>query len=299
MPSNQYLDLLQPMRQYSKLETIQKLQELRYIHDAHPCLHCDYVMCLRQDKTIDGYVWQCRNAGCAKYKTTISVRAGSFFANYKLSLVDLLTITYHWCNGIPVGKVERYVRCTRKTASSVYDHCRQVVGHFLDNNPVRLGGPGVICQIDESEFAHKCKAHRGRAPLATVWVFGIVDTSFEPARCYMQVVPDRQKTTLYPIMESVCLPGTIIHSDEYPTYRALQRTIGFNHGSVNHTLHFVDPDSGVHTQHVESSWATSKLPIKCSKGLRRDQLPLYLQECMWRNLVGQNAFARFLELIRR
>ena len=96
------------------------------------------------------------------------------------------------------------------------------------------GGPGIICQIDESLFCHKQKYGKGRASETQTWVFGIADTSFSPARFYMEVVPNRSAETLLHIIARVCKPGTIIHSDKWAAYKSINRVLGFDHGSVNH-----------------------------------------------------------------
>ena len=85
----------------------------------------------------------------------------------------------------------------------------------MDVDPIRLGGPGVVCQIDESLFCHKQKNHVGRVSENQIWVFGIADTSFRPAKVYIEIVPDRSAATLIPIIHRVIRPGTIIHSDQW------------------------------------------------------------------------------------
>ena len=64
-----------------------------------------------------------------------------------------------------------------------------------------------------------------------------------------------------------------------------------SHAVVNHSLHFVDPVTGVHTNNVESYWNRVKRKIKHMKGCHRHQLPSYLDEFMWmERWGGSNAF---------
>ena len=164
---------------------------------------------------------------------------------------------------------------------------------------MKLGGPGVICQIDESAFSHKPKYHRGRAPKSEIWVFGIVDTSFTPGRAYLQIVEDRSAATLLPIIRDVCKPGTIIHSDSWAAYSSIKRDLGFTHQQVNHSdvnHRFVAPD-GTHTQAIESYWSKRKLRVKKMKGIRRNMLCEYLHEFMWRDFFGTDSFINLLRHI--
>jgi hypothetical protein len=61
-----------------------------------------------------------------------------------------------------------------------------------------------------------------------------------------------------------------------------------SHGTVNHSLNFVDPATGIHTQAFESYWAKAKQKIKEMKGVSSHLLPdlngwlsLVLQHVVW------------------
>ena len=69
------------------------------------------------------------------------------------------------------------------------------------------------------------------------------------------------------------------------------------HHTVNHRLHFVGPVTGVHTQNIESYWNRCKAKIKAMKDVRRNMLPGYLGEFMWRERAGPNKFNAILNAI--
>ena len=60
-------------------------------------------------------------------------------------------------------------------------------------------------------------------------------------------------------------------------------------GTVNHSISFVNPQTGVHTQIVESYWNRVKSRFKRMKGVHLTQLLSYLDEFMWREWHGSNA----------
>lgn len=161
--------------------------------------------------------------------------------------------------------------------------------------PISLGGPDIICQCDESLFVHKAKYNHGRRPSDQVWVFGIADTSFKPARFYVEIVAQRDSETLFPIVVRMCKPGTKIHTDCWAAYHAIQRELGFSHGMVNHKFNFVAPGTGVHTQNVESLWNRLKRKIKAMCGIKRTQLPGYLAEMMFKNEHKNNVLMALLK----
>lgn len=97
---------------------------------------------------------------------------------------------------------------------------------------------------------------RGRA-LPPVWVFGMVDTTHIPAVGYMEIVTNRDAATLIPIMQAHIQPGTVIWSDKWAAYNTVSTVVTgvAGHQTVNHSLHFKDPATGVHTNTIESYWS--------------------------------------------
>ena len=133
--------------------------------------------------------------------------------------------------------------------------------------------------------------HRGWSPATEKWVFGLADTSQKPALCCMELVLRRDAATLLPIIQQHILPGTTILSDEWATYNrvaAIPQVAG--HGIVNHSLHFVDPATGVNTQSVESYWNRVKIKFKRMMGVSSAQLALHLDEFMWRERWSVSLF---------
>ena len=59
------------------------------------------------------------------------------------------------------------------------------------------------------------------------------------------------------------------------------------HSTVNHSVEFIDRQTGVHTNHIESYWNRVKIKFKRMKGCHQN-LPGYLDEFMWRERYGRN-----------
>ena len=199
-------------------------------------------------------------------------------------------IIHAWSKGSRICDYANELNLSANSLGQHFIHLREVCSMQILSMDLRMGGPGVVIEIDESQFRHKPKHHRGRGPVSTVWVFGMVDTSTSPSIGIMKVVPDRSAATLLPIIYDNIRPGSIIHSDQWAAYTRLRSDPQYNYRSVNHSLHFVDPVTGVHTQSIESYWAKVKLPIKSMKGVHTEQLSSYLDERMWRDRFGGNAF---------
>ena len=61
------------------------------------------------------------------------------------------------------------------------------------------------------------------------------------------------------------------------------------HKTVNHSIEFVNRQTGVHTNNIESYWNRVKIKLKLMRGCHKTQLPSYLDEFMWRERYGKTA----------
>ena len=59
-------------------------------------------------------------------------------------------------------------------------------------------------------FKYKQKYHIGRFAEGNRWVFGMADCSSSPSKYYVELVCNRKETTFLPIIQRVCIAGTII-----------------------------------------------------------------------------------------
>ena len=119
-------------------------------------------------------------------------------------------------------------------------------------------------------------------------MFGMVDTSQTPALGVMVMVQRRDAATLLPIIQQHVRPGTVVWSDEWAAYRRVQQLAPVaQHSTVNHSIHFIDPTTQVHTQNIESYWNRVKTKFKRMKGVQHTMLDSYMDEFMWRERHGK------------
>jgi hypothetical protein len=216
-------------------------------------IDCDFLSCdflsvyLRKrptKDTTDGYGWQCIFGQCPKRLTTKTIRAGSFFERSRLPLAKLVYLMYLWSGETTAKSAADTTGVSQKTIVQLYQYMRDVCSTKLLNTTSDLGGPGVVVQIDESLFNHKSKYQRGRRPDKK---HGSSGSPTHPSVTYMQTVAKRDAATLLPIIQKVVRPGSIVYSDEWRAYRQIQPKLGLQHETVNYSVNFVDPSTGVHT----------------------------------------------------
>ena len=86
------------------------------------------------------------------------------------------------------------------------------------------------------------------------------------------------------------LPGTTIWSDMWAAYNRVTNVAG--HSTVNHSVEFIDRQTGVHTNHIESYWNRVKIKFERMKGCHQSHLPGYLDEFMWRERYGREIWKK-------
>lgn len=146
-------------------DVIRGMMELSLIKRYSTCQHCHQTMKLSKKNNLpEQCAWRCTNLECYKYHSYISIRKYSFFDGFKYSLADIFTVIYCWSVNKSATSVSSDFNIDLKVVLKIYTKIRQKVANYIDNTLLHLGGPGTVCQIDESLFIHKVKAHRGRAP---------------------------------------------------------------------------------------------------------------------------------------
>lgn len=121
--------------------------------------------------------------------------------------------------------------------------------HQWLENKHQIGGNGIIVEIDEAKFGRR-KYNRGRL-ITGQWLFGGIERHTK--KMFVIPVPSRKSDVLLPLIRKYIAAGSIIYSDCWKAYDQIDKTI-YQHGVVNHSKNFVDPDTGIHTQNIERLW---------------------------------------------
>ena len=77
-------------------------------------------------------------------------------------------------------------------------------------------------------------------------------------KTFLVPVPDRTADTLMTIIRDCIEPGTTVISDSWAAYRDLGAQ-GYTHHTGNHSIQFVNPKTGAHTNTIESTWRSIKV----------------------------------------
>ena len=105
----------------------------------------------------DGYGFRCSKC---KNKPWYSIREKSFFFGLKLTLVQAIQIIFFWAIQQNIKTIEDVVKVTEKTIIKYFQILRELCIKALDKESMKIGGPGLIVEIDESLMA-KVKHWKG------------------------------------------------------------------------------------------------------------------------------------------
>lgn len=156
---------------------------------------------------------------------------------------------------------------------------------WVTDNPAMVGGidadgTPIVVQVDETKYFHR-KYARGLWRDGH-WVVGVVERD-NSKNAFLIEVPNRSANTLLPIIQNHVQLGSMIHSDQWAAYNNIENLPqGYAHMTVNHSQNFVHPDTGVHTQGIESFWSHAKKKLKRMNGTKRELFDSYLKEFEWR-----------------
>ena len=165
------------------------------------------------------------------------------------------------------------------TAALFYHKIRQVIMAQLDLQAEEMLGGEI--ELDESYFGGARKGKRGRGAAGKMIVFGILKRG---DRVYTKVIADTKSRTLMPIIIRKIAPDSIVYTDCYRSYNALDVS-GFHHHRINHSTHFVAQKFN-HINGIENFWSQAKRTLRKYNGIPKQHFHLFLKECEFRFNYG-------------
>ncbi len=203
--------------------------------------------------------WQCREKHPAPQFT---LKTGTIFEDSPLGLDKWLTAMWmvvNCKNGVSSWEIHRALKITQKSAWFL-DHRIRLA---LQNGSIfKLGGKSREVEADETFIGGKARnMHRdvharritggGQSAKDKIIVMGILERG---GHVRTQVIPDRQKETLQPIVRKHVHLGSALFTDEMGGYKGLRGE--FEHQIIDHAMQYVD--GRIHTNGMENFWSLLK-----------------------------------------
>jgi transposase len=157
------------------------------------------------------------------------------------------------------------------TAIRYFMRLRQLIGSKLPS--FELSGE---VEADESYFGGVRKGRRGRGASGKVAVFGLLKRG---GKVYTAIIPNAKTETILPIIEEKVEPDSIVYTDTFRSYNALDVS-DFRHHRINHSRLFADKHN--HINGIENFWNQAKRQMRKFNGIKQDNFYWFLKECEWR-----------------
>jgi transposase-like protein len=251
-------------------------------------------------------IWECKTK---HPKKQFSIKVGTIYEDSPIGLDKWLTATWmiSACkNGVSSYEIHRAIGVTQKTAWFMMHRIRIAMhdGPFT----TKLGGGGKEIEVDETFIGGKArnmhksvKARRitgqGHNVDDKVIVMGVLERGATKGQSKVrtQVIPNRQRTTLHPIVKGNVSVGSKLYSDELWGYTGLESD--YDHQVIDHAIEYVK--GKIHTNGMENFWSLVK---RCLKGTYVAVSPWHLfryldEEAFRFNERHENDGGRFLQTL--
>jgi len=190
----------------------------------------------------------------------------------RLSQSKQAKLIEHFVAGTTARCAADLVGVNFKTAAYYFHRLREIIYHASEDEMPFWGE----VEMDESYFGGHRKGKRGRGAAGKIAVFGILKRG---GKVYARAVPNTRMKTLMEIVERRVLVDSIVYTDTYPSYNALDVS-GFKHYRIKHSELFADGHN--HINGIENFWNQAKRHMRKFNGIPAKHFPLFLKECEWR-----------------
>jgi transposase len=117
---------------------------------------------------------------------------------------------------------------------------------------------------------------RGRGAAGRVAVFGLLKRG---GKVYTAIIANAKTETLLPIVREVIMPDSIVYTDYFTSYNALDVS-EFYHRRINHSKLFARGKN--HINGIENFWNQAKRHMRKFNGIKKENFHWFLKECEWR-----------------
>lgn len=267
------------------------------LKNEQTCPVCNRSMKIRSfNRNKDRIAWRCFTSSCINYLQYFSIRNGSFFENFKGELKLLLKILCRYAGSQQTFSILRTLNVSRSTICKLLKSLieKMDVPEFSRN---KLGGFGKVVQIDETMLNYKCKSHRGRSPTNRSDALVIVEKVQQVTRIFACIIGNKRAETILPIIQNNVAAGSEIHTDEHPSYSALEK-LGYVHHTVCHKYEFINRTNNANTQAVESINNQIKVIIKRRMGVITECREKLLKEFCFLFNNKNNIMEKIIEITK-
>ena len=189
----------------------------------------------------------------------------------RLSIHKQSRLIEHFVAGTTARAASQIIGVQHNTAAVFYMRLRKLIANKLPS--YELSGE---VEADESYFGGVRKGKRGRGAAGKVAVFGLLKRG---GKVYTAIIANAKTETLLPIIQRKVEPDSIVYTDTFRSYDALDVS-DFHHMRINHSELFANKHN--HINGIENFWNQAKRHMRKYNGIKTDNFYWFLKECEWR-----------------
>ncbi len=271
----------------SEEEAIKYLIDYEIIQEDSKCSQCRSIMKINYKR--NSYL--CTKTRCRNQK---SIFKDTIFYKSNLKLNIILHIAYLYLLKMPIKGIMTSTGCSPNTITKWCLNVRQLCTDSLELEEKKIGGEGIIVEIDETKLG-KRKYHRGHRVDGVWCVCGIERTGEK--RSFVIPVDNRNESTMRNIIENYVYPGSTIYTDCWKAYNNPCDDLNIPHYTVNHSKYFKDPITGVHTNTVEGFNNALKIGIR-PRNRNKEGIEEHIGFFLWSRRNSNNLWYAFLNALK-
>lgn len=165
----------------------------------------------------------------------------------------------HFVAGTTARAASEIIGINVKASTLFYLRLRQLIASKLPSYDLS----GEV-EVDESYFGGVRKGKRGRGAAGKVAVFGLLKRG---GKIYTAIIPNAKTETLLPIIEEKVALDSIVYTDTFRSYNALDVS-DFHHRRINHSKLFADNQN--HINGIENFWNQAKRHLRRFNGIKQE-----------------------------
>lgn len=200
-----------------------------------------------------------------------------YVKHFKLRRSEQLELMKYFVAGTTSRTAADLIGIHRNTAIRFFHKLREKIAIKQQHRSEQFCGK---IELDESYFGGTRKGKRGRGAAGKVAVFGLLKRG---GKVYTQIILDAKSDTLMPIIREKIEPDSVVYTDCWRGYNALDVS-EFKHFRINHSTLFAEKHN--HINGIENFWNQAKRHLRKFNGIPREYFHLFLKECEWRFNMG-------------
>ena len=197
----------------------------------------------------------------------------------KLKKKDQIKLLEYFVLEVTARSAANILEIQPNSAVLFYNKIRQIILWNVERDSKECFAGEI--ELDESYFGGKRKGKRGRGASGKVVVFGLLKRG---GKVYTKIINDTKTSTLMPIIRDKVVPDSIVYTDCYRSYNALDVS-EFHHFRINHSTHFAEQKFN-HINGIENFWNQAKRVLRKYNGIPKENFHLFLKECEFRFNYG-------------